>query len=85
MQTHFTDVTSGLIPARPGTPQCIAPNESELTIRWGFPIKTLRRWWQERLDPVFCKLDARVTYLISGVEAFERCVSRHSTFTRTYQ
>ena len=30
-------------------------------------------------------LGARVTYLISEIEAFERRVSRHSTFARAYQ
>ena len=35
-------------------------------------VHTLRRWRQEQLGPVFCKLGSRVTYLISDVEAFER-------------
>lgn len=63
----------------------IALDENELAARWGLSVKTLRRWRQEQLGPVFCKLGARVTYLISEVEAFERRVSRHSTFTRAYQ
>ena len=67
------------------TAQRIALDENELAIRWGLSVKTLRRWRQEQLGPVFCKLGARVTYLISEVEAFERRVSRHSTFTRAYQ
>lgn len=62
----------------------IALNENELAIRWGLSVKTLRRWRQESLGPVFCKLGARVTYLISEVEAFERRVSRHSTSARAY-
>lgn len=85
MQTHFTNATSGLIPAKTGAPQRNALDENELAIRWGLSVKTLRRWRQEQLGPVFCKLGARVTYLISEVEAFERRVSRHSTFTRAYQ
>lgn len=62
----------------------IAIDENELATRWGLSVKTLRRWRQEQLGPVFCKLGARVTYLISEVEAFERRVSRYSTFTRAY-
>ncbi|GHD82102.1 helix-turn-helix transcriptional regulator [Vogesella fluminis] len=63
----------------------IALDENELAARWGLSVKTLRRWRQEQLGPVFCKLGARVTYLISEVEAFERRVSRYSTFARAYQ
>jgi hypothetical protein len=85
MQTHFTTATSGQSLAKPGAPQRIALDENELAIRWGLSVKTLRRWRQEQLGPVFCKLGARVTYLISEIEAFERRVSRHSTFTRVYQ
>jgi len=71
-------------PASPG-PAALALNEHELAARWGLSVKTLRRWRQEQLGPVFCKLGARVTYLISDVEAFERRVSRYSTFARAYQ
>jgi len=60
----------------------LALDENELAIRWGLSVKTLRRWRQESLGPVFCKLGARVTYLISEVEAFERRVSRYSTSAR---
>ena len=67
------------------TAQRIALDENELAIRWGLSVKTLRRWRQEQLGPVFCKLGARVTYLISEIEAFERRVSRYSTFARAYQ
>ena len=63
----------------------IALDEHELAARWGLSVKTLRRWRQEQLGPVFCKLGARVTYLISEIEAFERRVSRYSTFARAYQ
>jgi len=62
----------------------IALDEHELAARWGLSVKTLRRWRQEQLGPVFCKLGARVTYLISEIEAFERRVSRYSSFTRAY-
>jgi hypothetical protein len=63
----------------------IALNEFELAARWRLSVHTLRRWRQEQLGPVFCKLGSRVTYLISDVEAFERRVSRYSSFTRAYQ
>ena len=85
MQTHFTTAISGHSQAKTGAPQCIALDENELAARWGLSVKTLRRWRQEQLGPVFCKLGARVTYLISEVEAFERRVSRHSTSARAYQ
>lgn len=62
----------------------LAMDEYELAGRWGLSVKTLRRWRQEQLGPVFCKLGARVTYLIPEVEAFERRVSRHSTAARAY-
>lgn len=62
----------------------IALDEYELAARWGLSVKTLRRWRQEQLGPIFCKLGSRVTYLIPEVEAFERRVSRHSTFARAY-
>lgn len=72
-------------PIPPDTSQSsIALNEYELAGRWGLSVKTLRRWRQEQLGPVFCKLGARVTYLITEVEAFERRVSRHSTSARAY-
>ena len=63
----------------------IAIDENELSQRWGLSVKTLRRWRQEKLGPIFCKMGARVTYLIAEVEAYERRVSRHSTFTSVYQ
>jgi hypothetical protein len=62
----------------------LALNEHELAERWGLSVKTLRRWRQESLGPVFCKLGARVTYLISEVEAYERHVARYSTSARAY-
>jgi hypothetical protein len=71
-------------PNSDGVPR-IALDENELATRWGLSVKTLRRWRQEQLGPVFCKLGARVTYLIPEVEAFERRVSRHSTSARAFQ
>ena len=85
MQTHFTTAISGHSQAKTGAPRRIALDEYEFVARWGLSVKTLRRWRQEQLGPVFCKLGARVTYLISEVEAFERRVSRHSTSARAYQ
>ena len=72
-------------PSTPSAHLCIALTENELATRWGLSVKTLRRWRQEQLGPIFCKLGARVTYLVSEIEAFERRVSRHSTFARVYQ
>ena len=87
MQNQVPSIQSGrnLIRPLPDGATRIALDENELAIRWGLSVKTLRRWRQEQLGPVFCKLGARVTYLISEIEAFERRVSRHSTFTRAYQ
>jgi hypothetical protein len=66
-------------------PQRIAIDEAELSQRWGLSVKTLRRWRQEKLGPVFCKMGARVTYLLYEIEAYERRVSRHSTSVCVYQ
>ncbi len=87
MQNQVPSIQSSRIPLRPHPDGAtrIALDENELALRWGLSVKTLRRWRQEQLGPVFCKLGARVTYLISEIEAFERRVSRHSTFTRAYQ
>ena len=87
MQNQVPSIQSGrnLLRPLPDGATRIALDENELAIRWGLSVKTLRRWRQEQLGPVFCKLGARVTYLISEIEAFERRVSRHSTFTRAYQ
>ena len=87
MQNQVPSIQSGrnLIRPLPDGATRIALDENELAIRWGLSVKTLRRWRQEQLGPVFCKLGARVTYLISEIEAFERRVSRHSTFTRVCQ
>ncbi len=65
--------------------QRIALDETELAARWGLSVKTLRRWRQEQLGCVFLKLGARVIYPIAEIEAFERRVSRHSTFARAYE
>lgn len=70
---------------RPQRSERLALDEYELAARWGLSVKTLRRWRQQQLGPIFCKLGARVTYLIHEVEAFERRVSRNSTSARAYQ
>lgn len=86
MQKQIPSVLPGRTSFRPPSDphSRIALTETELATRWGLSVKTLRRWRQEHLGPVFCKLGARVTYLVSEVEAFERRVSRHSTFARAY-
>ena len=87
MQNQFPSVESGRSHrhnSRAGALR-IAIDENELSQRWGLSVKTLRRWRQEKLGPIFCKMGARVTYLISEIEAYERRVSRHSTFTAAYQ
>lgn len=86
MQKQIPSVLPGREFFRPpsGDAARIALNESQLAARWGLSVKTLRRWRQEHLGPVFCKLGARVTYLVSEVEAFERRVSRYSTCARVY-
>lgn len=87
MQNPVPSVQSGQKVSRPLQNKAarIALDESELATRWGLSVKTLRRWRQEQLGPVFCKLGSRVTYLISEIEAFERRVSRYSTSARAYQ
>ncbi|MBB5019630.1 hypothetical protein HNQ59_002932 [Chitinivorax tropicus] len=87
MQNHASSVQPSRNLTRPipdGVTR-IALDENELATRWGLSVKTLRRWRQEQLGPFFCKLGARVTYLITEIEAFERRVSRYSTFARAYQ
>ena len=88
MEIPSTSPRSGREQQRPSpgshSPQRIALDEYELAHRWGMSVKTIRRWRQESLGPVFCKLGRRVTYLIHEVEAFERRVSRNSTFARAY-
>jgi hypothetical protein len=59
-------------------------DETELATRWKLSVKTVRRWRQIDLGPVFCKLGSRVVYLVSEVEAYERRVSRNSTSARAY-
>ncbi|MBE0474535.1 DNA-binding protein [Rhodoferax sp.] len=87
MKNLVSNVQSGRKVTRPfpNVATRIAINELELSQRWGLSVKTLRRWRQEKLGPIFCKMGARVTYLISEIEAYERRVSRHSTFTSVYQ
>ena len=87
MQTQVPSIESGRTPRRmnPGGAACIALDEFELACRWGLSVKTLRRWRQEQLGPIYCKLGRRVTYLLHEIEAFERRVSRYSSFARAYQ
>ena len=87
MQNQVPSIQSGrnLIRPLPDGATRIALDENELAIRWGLSVKTLRRWRQEQLGPIFCKLGARVTYLISEIEAYERRVARYSTVSRAYQ
>jgi predicted DNA-binding transcriptional regulator AlpA len=87
VKNHVSNVQPGRKVTRPfpNVATRIAIDENELSQRWGLSVKTLRRWRQEKLGPIFCKMGARVTYLISEIEAYERRVSRHSTFTSVYQ
>ena len=87
MQTQVPAIQTGRNSIRPnrGDVTCIALDENKLAIRWGLSVKTLRRWRQEQLGPIYCKLGRRVTYLLHEIEAFERRVSRYSSFTRAYQ
>ncbi len=83
-QTHV--VHPGRHPSWPqqdGAPR-IAMDETELATRWKLSVKTVRRWRQIDLGPIFCKLGSRVVYLVSEVEAYERRVSRNSTSARAY-
>lgn len=86
-QPHFSR-PSGNSPQAPVYPPkataSVAFNEHELAVRWGLSVKTLRRWRQQQLGPVFCKLGSRVVYLITDVEAFERRSARYSTFSKAY-
>lgn len=87
MQKHPASVRSSrnFYPAPPEGTTPVALNEFELAARWRLSVHTLRRWRQEQLGPVFCKVGARVTYLISDIEAYERRVARYSTSLRAYQ
>ena len=87
MQNHASPVQSGRNSRRtnPLPATRIAMDESELATRWGLSVKTLRRWRQNALGPIFCKMGASVTYLIFEIEAYERRVSRRSTFSQAYQ
>lgn len=67
-----------------GNPR-LALDESEVAARWGIAVKTLRRWRQEHVGPVFLKLGSRVTYLVADIEAYERRVSRFATFAGAHQ
>jgi hypothetical protein len=58
MQNHAAPVQPrrNLPRPLPGGAIRIALDENELAARWGLSVKTLRRWRQEHLGPVFCKL-----------------------------
>jgi len=87
MPNHFTNEQTARPPRRAAVQADatrIALDENELATRWGMSVKTLRRWRQTQLGPVFCKFGARVTYLIHEIEAYERRVSRNSTSSRAY-
>ena len=77
MQKHPAPVQSArtFFPPLPEGEPLLALNEFELAARWR----------QEQLGPIYCKLGRRVTYLLHEIEAFERRVSRYSSFTRAYQ
>ncbi len=87
MQNQVPSIKSGrkLIRSLPDGATRIALDENELAARWGLSVKTLRRWRQEQLGPVFCKLGASVRYQISAIEQYERQVARFSTSARAYQ
>lgn len=84
MHKHPCGASRPIHPLRARPIPRLALNETELAQRWGLSVKTLRRWRQVQLGPIFCKLGARVTYLLGDIEAYERRVSRHSTFARAY-
>jgi AraC-like DNA-binding protein len=84
-QAAFNQLGSLQAPDRAGAALRLALDEYELATRWGLSVKTLRRWRQEQLGCAFCKLGSRVVYLLTEIEAFERRVSRHSTFARAFQ
>jgi hypothetical protein len=87
MRKHTAPVQSArtFFPPLPEGEPLLALNEFELAARWRLSVHTLRRWRQDQLGPVFCKVGSRVTYLLCEIEAFERRVARYSTFARAYQ
>ena len=68
--------------SRPAATPQIAIDEFELAARWGLSVRTLRRWRTEQLGPVFCKLGARISYLMAEIKTFERRHSRYGTGAR---
>lgn len=66
MQNQTPFVQSGRFSNRPRRDSAtrIVIDENELATRRELSVKTLRRWRQKSLGPVFCKLVTRVTYLI---------------------
>ena len=61
-------------------PQCLAIDEFELAARRGISVPAVCRWRKQPLGPNFRKFGARISCLITEVEAFERRVSRRQTF-----
>jgi hypothetical protein len=87
MRNHALSLQTGRSQPRyqPDNTPRLALDENELAIRWGLSVKTLRRWRQEQIGPIFCKLGASVRYQISAIEQYERQVARFSTSARAYQ
>ncbi len=87
MRNQALSVQAGRSHSRyqPNNTPRLALDENELAIRWGLSVKTLRRWRQEQLGPIYCKLGASVRYQISAIEQYERQVARFSTSARAYQ
>ena len=84
-QGHFSPSASGESARMSASaPERLALTEHELANRWALSVRTVRRWRQTDLGPVFCKFGSRVTYLLREVEAYERRVSKNATFARAY-
>ena len=60
----------------------IALDENELAIRWGSPSKPCAAGSRVSFRPVFCKLRGARHHNLRNPEAFERRVSRFSTFAQ---
>ena len=57
MQRYITTDQSGRSPvkSRYAAVLRLALDEHELSQRWGLSVKTLRRWRQEKLGPIFAR------------------------------
>lgn len=62
----------------------MALDEYELAVRWAISAKTLRRWRQMQLGPLFIKLGGRVSYLLTDVQDYERRALRNATFSKVH-